>query len=234
MMFQADGDLQFTAEDFSLPDYPSRIFRRRPGWKKFLPLGDHVYFNKSKTIVDAGEQVRWCYLVVEGRVISKEYTPEGTEHIYNFFEEGSLFLESNILLDAPAAVCFQTLSPCDLVRISKQDLNRAIAEDPAICRFVLESISYKYYSAMDQLRENYNHDATWKLYNMLLIMADNFGAERENGWVQIQLKISQQMLSSLLGVNRVTVCKILKDMKEMRLIEQVNGYYCIRSAKMPG
>lgn len=36
------------------------------------------------------------------------------------------------------------------------------------------------------------------------------------------------MFSSLLGVNRVTVCKILKEMREMRLIEQINGYYCIR------
>ncbi len=124
------------------------------------------------------------------------------------------------------------MEACELVRISRASLAGAMAKDPAVTRFVPESISYKYYSAMDQLRENYDHDATWKLYNMLLIMADNFGAPQPDGWVQIRLKISQQMLSSLLGVNRVTVCKILKDMKEMRLIAQINGYCCIRSSKI--
>ncbi|MGN0974559.1 MAG: Crp/Fnr family transcriptional regulator [Gemmiger sp.] len=234
MTVREEHDEPISAEQFNLPDYPSRIFRQRPGWERFLTLGDHVYFGKNKLLVEAGQPVRWCYLVVEGRVISKEYTPEGTEHIYNFFEDGSLFLESNVLLDAPAAVCFQTMAPCDLVRISKKALLDAMDGDREITRFVLESISYKYYSAMDQLRENYDHDATWKLYNMLLIMADNFGELRDNGWVRIRLKISQQMLSSLLGVNRVTVCKVLKEMKEMRLIEQVNGYYCIRNTKMMG
>lgn len=176
--------------DFTLPVYPTRIFRQRPGWRRFETLGDHVYFGKNKILVDAGDAVNWCYLVVEGRVISKEDTPEGTEHIYNFFEDGSLFLESNILLDAPAAVSFQTMTPCDLVRIGKKSLQQAMDRDPAVTRFVLESISYKYYSAMDQLRENYDHDAAWKLYNMLTIFADNFGQPQENGWVLIRLRIS--------------------------------------------
>lgn len=226
-----NNDLQFSAEEFSLPDYPSRIFRRGPGWERFVPLGKQIQLPKNHQIIGAGEPVLWCYLVLSGRVISKEYTPEGTERIYNFFEDGSLFLESNILINAPAAVTFQTMEPCELVRISKDTLSKAMVEDPEITRFVVQSISYKYYSAMDQLRENYDHDATWKLYNMLLILADNFGVPYDD-WVLIHLKISQQMLSSLLGINRVTVSKILKDMREMRLIELVNGYYCVRNSSL--
>lgn len=222
---------QFYAEDFELPDYPSRIFRRQRGWEQLIGLGEPVSYPKNTIVVEADDSIRWCYLVISGRVISKEYTSEGTEHIFNIFEDGSLFLESNLLLRAPSAVVFQSMEPCELIRIDRPSLVRAMDEKKEISHFVFESISYKYYSAMDQLRQNYDHDAAWKLYNMLLIMADSYGVPRENGWVQIDLKISQQMLSSLLSVNRVTVSKILREMKEMRLIELVNGYYCIRSTR---
>ncbi|NLI13544.1 MAG: winged helix-turn-helix domain-containing protein [Peptococcaceae bacterium] len=65
---------------------------------------------------------------------------------------------------------------------------------------------------------------------MLLILAENFGTCRDNR-IMINLKVSQQMLSNLLGINRITTVKIIKEMNDLELIEQVNGFYCIRDIK---
>jgi CRP/FNR family transcriptional regulator len=40
-------------------------------------------------------------------------------------------------------------------------------------------------------------------------------------------KVSQQTLSDLLGVNRITVNRSIKKLKDMGLILQINGFYCI-------
>lgn len=215
-------------DNFILPEYPTRIFRLQRGWERLVKLGEHVYYPKNYILVSPGDTIQYCYLVIKGRVISEEYTPDGTEHIFNIFEKGSIFLESNLLLNVPSAVNFQTLIPSELICITQAKLSDAMAADYEMVKFVLESMANKYYSAMDQLRENYNHDAKWKVYNLLLILAANFGIRRDN-WIMINFKVSQQMLSNLLGINRITIGKIIRELKELQLIEQVNGYYCIHN-----
>jgi len=214
-------------DNFVLPEYPNRIFRGQRGCERLLKLGDNVFYPKYQTIVSPGDTIPYCFLVKEGRVMSIEYTPGGSEHVFNLYEEGSMFLESNLLLNIPSAVYFQTLLPSELIRITQANLSKAMMADYEITLDIVRSISHKYYSAMDQVRENYNHNATWKVYNMLLILAENFGTYRDNR-IMINLKVSQQMLSNLLGINRITTVKIIKEMKDTELIEQVNGFYCIR------
>jgi CRP/FNR family transcriptional regulator len=83
---------------------------------------------------------------------------------------------------------------------------------------------------MDQIRQASVHNATWKVCNLLLIFADRFGVIYD-GKVLIREKISQQMLSNLLGINRITVVRVIKDLKNEALLEQIDGFYCIRSVE---
>ena len=219
----------FFSDGFTLPDYPSRVFRRLDNsWLWLEDLGEHIFLPKNSTLVEVGDEINYCYQVVSGRVISLEYTPEGTMHIFYIFEKGSIFLESNLLTDTPAAISFQTLEATELLRIDKESLYRSMRDNPEISLFLLKSMSYKYYSAMDQVRENYNHSASWRVYNLLSLMASNFGAPRGDDWVKIGFKLSQQMIGDLLGMNRTTVCNIIKELKDSETLEIVNGYYCIR------
>jgi CRP/FNR family cyclic AMP-dependent transcriptional regulator len=93
---------------------------------------------------------------------------------------------------------------------------------------IMESLSTKYLSAMEQVRHTNFHNAGWKICDLLLIFAEHYGVPYD-GKILIKEKISQQLLSNLLGINRVTAVRAIKELKEMALIEQINGYYCIRS-----
>lgn len=217
-------------DGFELPDYPTRVYGMKQGCELLMDKGEKIHLEANKVFVEPGDQIPYCYMVVNGRVISMEYTIDGSERIYNIFEKGSIFLESNLLMCAPSAITFKTMAETDLVRISRDKLIKAMTTNVNIMLFIMESTTYKYYSAMDQIRENFDHDAAWKVYNMFLILASNFG-ETEGEWTKINLKINQQMLGNLLGMNRVTVSKIIKEMKDTGIIQQVNEYYCVRSNK---
>lgn len=67
----------------------------------------------------------------------------------------------------------------------------------------------------------------WKVCNLLLTFAERYGVPYD-GKTLIKEKISQQMMANLLGVNRITMVRAIKELREMGLIEQVNGFYCIR------
>lgn len=209
-------------------DYPTRILYLPGGTGRLEKLGVQKSFPKNFIILRSGSPVNYCYIVKKGRIMGYEYTQSGEERIYNFNDEGSVLLEANALLNIPSQVNFKTMKPSILVCISRESLLNAMESDQRITLDIIESISNKFFSSMDQIRQSNCHSVEWKICNMLLIFADRFGALYD-GKILITEKISQQMLSNLLGINRITAVRAIKQLKELNLIEQINGHYCIRS-----
>jgi CRP/FNR family transcriptional regulator len=197
------------------------------GIERLEKLGDKKHFDKEHVIIKGGSTPRYCYIVKKGRVIAYEITFKGNERIYNFIEPNSLFLEANLMLGAATPLYFKTTVPSDLICISNEALFRAMKDDPLLAYDIIESISNKYLSLIEQIRQTNTHSATWNICNLLLIFADRYGILFE-GRTMIKEKLSQQMLSNLLGINRITTVRIIKKLKDMKLIEYINGYYCIR------
>lgn len=218
---------QELTENYALPDYPTRIYSMDSGHELLLDKGEKLRLAAGKILVEQGDPVKYCYVVVSGRVISMEYTLDGAERIFNMFDVGSLFLESNVLLQSPAAVCFKALTNTELIRITKQQLLEAMMRDEKVLLAVVGSTAYKYFSAMDQIRESFDHNASWRIYNLFMIFASNYG-EDDGNWIRINMKLNHQMIGNLLGMNRVTVSKLIKEMKNQGLIRQVNDCYCVQ------
>ncbi|MGN0976219.1 MAG: Crp/Fnr family transcriptional regulator, partial [Gemmiger sp.] len=149
------------------------------------------------------------------------------DRYYNFNEEGSLLLESNVLLQKAPPVSFVALTPVKAVSIPREVLLQKLAADPDLSLEVMLSLSYKFLAAMDQVREATQCNVAWKVCNLLLTFAERYGVDYD-GKTLIKEKISQQMLANLLGVNRITMVRTVKELRELGLIEQVNGFYCIR------
>ncbi len=205
----------------------SRLLYLPRGISRLEKLGDKKTFPKNHILVQAGSLPKYCYIVKQGRVIGYEYTISGEERIYNFNEKNSILCEANVLFDWDSPVSFKTAMPCELICIDKETLLEAIERDPLISMDIMESMGIKFMSAMEQIRHANVHNAAWKICDLLLIFAEHYGVAYD-GKIMIREKISQQLLSNLLGINRVTAVRAIKDLKDMGLIEQINGYYCIR------
>jgi CRP/FNR family transcriptional regulator len=101
-----------------------------------------------------------------------------------------------------------------------------MSEDFNVVINIVKSISYKFLVAMEQIRESRCHEATWRFCSLLLMFAENYGIPYEDK-ILIKEKLSQKILSDILGVNRITVNRIIKKLKDIDLIVQINNYYCI-------
>lgn len=212
-------------------DYPTRLIYLPRGTERLEKLGVVRRFPKNYILAEPGEIPSMCYIVKVGRVISFEFTPGGEERVYNFHEEGAMLLEDNVLTDQCSPIYFKTSVASELVCIERDNLIDAMRMDAQIMMDVVQSISNKFFGSMDQIRENCSHNAMWKIGNLLLIFADKHGVLYD-GKIMIKEKVSQQMLSNLLGINRITTVRIMKDLKDLGMIEQINGYYCIRDVEV--
>ncbi|MGN0157851.1 MAG: Crp/Fnr family transcriptional regulator [Brotaphodocola sp.] len=208
-------------EDFSyfltLPRGSSRLDK----------LGEPISFPKNHVIVKAGQRTQYCYILKKGRVITYEYLPSGEERIYYFQGKNSLFLESNLLFDRVVSVGFRTTCPTEVIRIDKPTLLTSMNTNSELALDIMESISVKFFASMEQLRQFKNHNTLWNICGLFLVFAQHYGVLYD-GKILITEKISQQLLSSMLGVNRITAVRSIKELKDLGLIEQINGYYCIR------
>jgi CRP/FNR family transcriptional regulator len=208
-------------------EYPTKLLYLPNGTDRLLELGEPRHYAKGDVIARQGVIPDRCYVVKSGRILAYEFTVCGNERVYNIMEKGSLFLDANLLMQVAAPIYFRAAAPSELVCIDRSALLRGICSDPDINMDIIESISLKFLSAMDQIRESGAHDARWKICNLLLIFADQYG-EPYDGKTLIKQSLSQQMMSNLLGINRITTVRIIKNLKGQNLIEQINGFYCIR------
>ncbi|MDR0583713.1 MAG: Crp/Fnr family transcriptional regulator [Treponema sp.] len=192
----------------------------------FDDLGIVKSIPKNTVFIKQGDFLKDCYVLRKGCVVGFEYTLEGDERIYDVNLPYSLILEACVLLNKPSPVYFKAIKSSELVCIDRNTLVERMKENFHITMAIIESLTYKFYGAMEQIRETKIYDVTWRFCNLLLIFAVNCGIPYDNKTL-IKEKVSQQMLSNMLGVNRVTINRISQKLKDMALIEQINGHYCI-------
>lgn len=228
-MIKQDAIFQTKSPANSIPkdEYISYLLTLPRGTSRLEKLGESFVFPKNHILVKPGQKTQYCYVLKRGRVISYEYSSSGEERIYHFQEKNSIFLESNLLFDRPVPVGFKTVCTTEVIRINKVTLLKAIKADPQIALDIIESNSMKFFASMEQVRQFKSHNASWKICNLLLVFSQHYGVPYDDK-ILIQEKISQQLLSSMLGINRITAVRAIKELKDMALIEQINGFYCIR------
>lgn len=192
------------------------------------PYGELRSFPKDYTLITHGSIPLFCYFVCQGQVLGYEILDSGNEVIYSIQESNSLFCEANLLTKSPVAVNFRTTQTCELLCIERIQLLQAMQNDPQIMTCMMEAISNKFIGAMDEVRNVKNHSAVWRLCELLNNLARKHGIFYDNK-ILIQERLSIQMFTSLLGVNRATTVRSLKLLRDLGLVEHINGYYCIRS-----
>ena len=196
------------------------------GIERLAKLGESRSFPKGIDLNQVNEIPDCCYVVKSGRILCYEISYAGDQRVYNIMEPGSMFMEDCLLFDKPCPVIFRTLDDCELIRIDKCDLKRAFKCDIDIVMDVCESLATKFLSAMEHLRLGPRQSASWKICKMLLICAAHYGEPQKDGSILLNRKISHQMLADILGMNRVTVTRKMKELKELDLACLRDGRLC--------
>lgn len=133
-----------------------------------------------------------------------------------------------MMLDRPAAVNFKALEKTELICVTKTQLTEEMKNDPQLLNVLLFSVSNKFLEAMEELRKERNHSAAWRLCDTLLCFSERYGVPYD-GKVLIQKNISLQSLAAMMGVNRATAVRAMRRLRDMGLVENINGFYCVRS-----
>ncbi len=208
-------------------EYVSWLFYLPRGVERLKELGMKKRLPREFLLAQERDKTEYCYVVTDGKMVSYEYSVGGEERIYSVYEAESVLLEENLLFDYAVPVNIRTTVATEVVCIDRIALLQAIQEDPEIAVDIMQSLSMKLLSSVEQIRCLNERSAMRKVCNLLLSFAKRYGYAKGDTIV-IREKMSQEYISSLLGINRITVVRVMKELREQGLVEKRNGYYCIQ------
>lgn len=191
-------------------------------------LGQVRTFPKNTVLLERGSIPDYCYLICKGQVVGTELLDSGEEMIYSILDANALFCEANLLTRHPVSISFKATKESDILCIDRTSLLMAMENDQQLMTTILNSVSNKFIEAMDEVRDVKNHTAIWRLCKLLIDLASRYGIAYDEK-ILIHEKVSIQSLTSMLGVNRATTVRSLKLLRDLGLIEHINGYYCVRN-----
>lgn len=193
-------------------------------------VGTLASYPKNHVLLTRDEVPDRFYIVKSGTVVGYEELANGNELICYVMEKNAMLLEANVLLSRPSPVSFRTLEASELLCVSREKLLETVNAEPRSLFPLFCSVSDKFLEAMDELREAKSRSAEWRLCQLLLQFAASYGAAYD-GKVLIRKRINIQLLTQILGINRSTTVRSMRTLRDLGLIEHINGFYCVRSVE---
>ncbi len=122
----------------------------------------------------------------------------------------------------PYQLTAETLDPCQISFIKRDDFVQFMKEHSDVCLRVAEELSNKYHSACRELRSHgLSHSAEEKLAKLLLEWSTRNG-ESSKAEPRVTLEMTHEEIAQRIGISRETATRLLARMKE-RKIAQFRG-----------
>ena len=121
------------------------------------------------------------------------------------------------LSGAPYEVTAETLHPCQVAFVRREDFLHFIAKNPEVYQGVVRQFSSLYSGACDQLRTvGLSASAPEKLARLLL----EWSSETKDGkpMTQIKMPLTHEEIAEFIGTTRETVTRTLSEFKTRRLV----------------
>jgi CRP/FNR family transcriptional regulator, cyclic AMP receptor protein len=169
-----------------------------------------------------GQLPRGIFVLCKGSVKLALGSPSGSTAIVKLAEPGEVLGLSATISDKPYEMTAETIDPCQVNFVKRDDFLRFLKDDVEACFKVAEQLSEKYHNACEEVRSlGLSHSAAEKLAKLLLEWSSkNRESAKAEPW--LKLRLTHEEIAQMIGTSRETVSRVFADFKKQRLIRQ-NG-----------
>jgi CRP/FNR family transcriptional regulator, cyclic AMP receptor protein len=160
---------------------------------------------------------RGVFVLCAGQVKLSISSSSGKTLILRIAQPGEILGLMATLSDSPYEVTAETLRPCQVAFLRRNDFLQFAAKHPEVSHKVIHQLSTLYTGACEQLRTvGLSTSAPEKLARLLLDWASN-GRETNLG-TQIKVPLTHEEIAEFIGSTRETVTRTLSQFKSRQLV----------------
>jgi global nitrogen regulator NtcA len=172
-------------------------------------------FERNKTIFFPGDPAERVYFLLKGAVKLSRVYEAGEEITVALLRENSVFGVLSLITGNKSDRFYHAVAftPVELLSVSIEQFQQALKESPELSWMMLKSLSSRILQTEMMIETLAHRDMGSRLASFLLILCRDFGIPSNNG-ITIDLKLSHQAIAEAIGSTRVTVTRLLGDLRD--------------------
>ena len=196
---------------------------------EFEALKYATVFPKGAVLFVEGQSPRGVFMVCTGRVKLTTCSSDGKALITRIAEGGEILGLGATVSGKPYMVTAETLIPCQINFIKREDFLRFLKANGRACLRVAEHLSNNYHNAFEQVRSlGLSHSASEKLAKLMLEWCVKNGKETEKG-ITLKITLTHEEIAQIIGSSRETVTRLFGAFKNRQIIYVKGSTLIIRN-----
>lgn len=186
-------------------------------------------YPKGAVLFVEGQSPRGILVLCKGRVKLSICSPDGKTLILKIAEPGEVLGLSASVSGKPYELTAETVDPCQINFVKREDFLRFLRENAEACLRVAEQLSEKYNSACREIRSlGLSHSAAEKLAKLLLEWSAKNG-EAAKAEPRVKLALTHEEIAQMIGTSRETVTRLFADLKKRQIVQSKGSTLLIRN-----
>ena len=175
--------------------------------------------DRSKTIFFPGDPAERVYLIRRGAVRLSRVYETGEEITVALLRENSLFGVLSLLTGNRSDRFYHAIAftRVELIAAPATSVRNAIEQDASVGLLLLQGLSSRVLQTETMIETLTHRDMSSRLASFLLVLCRDFGVPGEKG-VTIDLRLSHQAIAEAIGSTRVTITRLLGELKSSSLL----------------
>jgi CRP/FNR family transcriptional regulator, cyclic AMP receptor protein len=179
-------------------------------------------FPEGAVLFLEGQAPRGIFVLCTGQVKVSLSAGDGKTLILRIVEPGEVLGLSATVSGHPYELTAETMEPCQVNFVKREDFLRFLKENSDACFRVAEQLSAKYNNTCHELRSlGLSHSAGEKLAKLLLEWGSRNG-ESAKIESRVRLALNHEEMAQMIGTSRETVTRLFADLRK-RQIAQLKG-----------
>jgi global nitrogen regulator NtcA len=204
-------DLSLTQEK------PLAAVFRQVGGGGFPPVVEP--FERGKTIFFPGDPAERVYFLLKGAVKLSRVYEAGEEITVALLRENSVFGVLSLITGQRSDRFYHAVAftPVELLSAPIEQFEQALKSNPELVILMLRGLSSRILQTEMMIETLAHRDMGSRLVSFLLILCRDFGVPTADG-IRIDLKLSHQAIAEAIGSTRVTITRLLGDLRDKNMI----------------
>ncbi len=174
-------------------------------------------YPKGALLFVQGEAPRGIFILCKGQVKHYISSSDGKNLTLRIAEAGDVLGLNATLSGKSCELSAETLTPCQVTFVRRDDLRRLMREHIEWAYRVAEYLSDLYINACKSMRSlMLTHSSAMKLAKLLLLWLEKNAGSRQPE--RIKLSLTHEDVAQMIGTSRETVTRILSDFKSRQLV----------------
>lgn len=196
---------------------PVEVISRHMGRGSLPPSTES--FERGKTVFFPGDPAEKVYFLISGAVKLSRVYESGEEITVALLRENSVFGVLSLITRQRSdrfyhAVAFTNV---ELLSVPTDKVEKAMREDTDLPITLMQGLASRILHTEMMIETLAHRDMGSRLVSFLLILCKDFGLPSGEG-ITIDLKLSHQAIAEAIGSTRVTVTRLLGELREQELI----------------